>query len=387
MRSTLTHQPRLQFMASLWRILAVLALVAGAMVLLMTPRVGDSAVALEVFDSPGVFNFIVPAGVTSLTVEAWGSGGGGGGATSLLFADTTLRSFSGAGGGGGAYARSTVAVVPGQTYTVTVAAGGMGGGGGFDVDDGANGAASSFSGHGILVDAGGGAGGAGGLVGGTPPGGAGGSVFGSNGDTVRAGGDGGAGGVWPNWTGGGGGGGSAGASAGGSKGGDGNCTGVPACDSAVGGAGGTGGGAAGGAGGSYPDGGPLANAIAGSGPGGGGGGGVAYDLTGSSGANGAHGKIQVTWGSDPEPPPAGPGCAAPSTPHATFSPALAPSGIMITIWGGGSVTLFPPAISYWATHMGELVGFIPGAPAFVNSTFIGAFTENVPPCTGFIVRR
>lgn len=65
--------------------------------------------------------FSVPAGVTSVTVEAWGGGGGGGRARG--------NPATGGGGAGGSYARKTVTVVPLQTYTVTVGAGGIGGNG------------------------------------------------------------------------------------------------------------------------------------------------------------------------------------------------------------------------------------------------------------------
>jgi uncharacterized repeat protein (TIGR01451 family) len=59
----------------------------------------------------------VPAGVTTVQVEAWGAGGSGGGAPTGGF-------NGGAGGaGGGAYARSLINVVPGQTYTITVGTG------------------------------------------------------------------------------------------------------------------------------------------------------------------------------------------------------------------------------------------------------------------------
>ncbi|MFN4764657.1 hypothetical protein ACKGJN_16120, partial [Gillisia sp. Q332] len=59
----------------------------------------------------------VPAGVTTVQVEAWGGGGSGGGVATAAF-------DGGAGGaGGGAYARSLISVVPGQTYTITVGAG------------------------------------------------------------------------------------------------------------------------------------------------------------------------------------------------------------------------------------------------------------------------
>jgi hypothetical protein len=57
-----------------------------------------------------------PAGVTSITVEAWGGGGRGG----------TSDGGQGAasGGGGGAYAKKTISVAPGNSYNVTVGLGG-----------------------------------------------------------------------------------------------------------------------------------------------------------------------------------------------------------------------------------------------------------------------
>ncbi|MFV8378401.1 choice-of-anchor D domain-containing protein [Flavobacterium sp. LB3R33] len=59
--------------------------------------------------------FTVPAGITSLTVEAWGGGGKGG-------KKTTGNSAYG-GGGGGAYAKKLITVTPGTTYTVSVGIG------------------------------------------------------------------------------------------------------------------------------------------------------------------------------------------------------------------------------------------------------------------------
>lgn len=62
--------------------------------------------------------FTVPAGVTQVTVEAWGGGGAGGGCSSLA------RST---GGGGGTYTKAvSVSVTSGQIITVTVGAGGTG---------------------------------------------------------------------------------------------------------------------------------------------------------------------------------------------------------------------------------------------------------------------
>ncbi|MBK9764024.1 MAG: hypothetical protein IPO87_11865 [Flavobacteriales bacterium] len=67
--------------------------------------------------------FTVPVGVTELAVECWGGGGRGASRTS---------NGRGGGGGGGAYARSTIPVVPGNTYTVTVGGGSTGTGAGGD---------------------------------------------------------------------------------------------------------------------------------------------------------------------------------------------------------------------------------------------------------------
>jgi hypothetical protein len=67
----------------------------------------------------GSESFIVPAGVTSITVSVWGAGGGGGGS------DT--NGSGGSGGGGGGATTTTIAVTPGDTFTYIVGAGGTGG--------------------------------------------------------------------------------------------------------------------------------------------------------------------------------------------------------------------------------------------------------------------
>ena len=68
-------------------------------------------------------SWTVPAGVTSITVKAWGGGGGGGGGA---------YPYSGGAGGGGGFARATLAVTPGNTLTVRVGGGGRGGDGGWE---------------------------------------------------------------------------------------------------------------------------------------------------------------------------------------------------------------------------------------------------------------
>ncbi|MCE5345625.1 MAG: DUF2341 domain-containing protein [Bacteroidales bacterium] len=135
----------------------------------------------QTFTSNG--NYIVPAGVYSITVECWGAGGGG--------STITSNGRRGGGGGGGAYAKSVVTVTPGISYAVIVGTGGS-----------ANtaGGNSSFNTN-TVVAAGGGGGTNNSTVAGT-----GGSVAGSVGTTRYAGGNGANGDVTSNYSGGGGGG-------------------------------------------------------------------------------------------------------------------------------------------------------------------------------------
>jgi gliding motility-associated-like protein len=60
-----------------------------------------------------VQTFVVPCGVTSLTVKAWGAGGSGGGADS----------YGGAVGGAGAFVETTIPVTAGETLTLIVGGG------------------------------------------------------------------------------------------------------------------------------------------------------------------------------------------------------------------------------------------------------------------------
>ena len=113
----------------------------------------------------GPQSFVVPAGVTSLTVKLWAGGGGGGG--------ETFDAHPSVGGGGG-FAKGTFSVTPGETLTLVVGGGGLhaayasayGGGGG----SGENGGSYASGGGGRsavrrgateLVTAGGGGGGGG----------------------------------------------------------------------------------------------------------------------------------------------------------------------------------------------------------------------------------
>jgi hypothetical protein len=85
--------------------------------LVLYASIGWSQTASQTFTGTGTFT--VPAGVTQVTVQAWGGGGGG------------SRAGSGnnvpyGGGGGGAYAAGLVDVIPGNGYAVTVGVGGSG---------------------------------------------------------------------------------------------------------------------------------------------------------------------------------------------------------------------------------------------------------------------
>jgi hypothetical protein len=62
--------------------------------------------------------FTVPAGVNSITIEAWGAGGRGGSAIQ------NGVSNAGGGGGGGAYSKKTIPVTSGATYNLIVGSGG-----------------------------------------------------------------------------------------------------------------------------------------------------------------------------------------------------------------------------------------------------------------------
>lgn len=58
----------------------------------------------------GTTNWVVPVGVTSVLVEAWGDGGDG--------TTSTANLLLGGGGGGGGYCKSIIQVTPGSTLTV-----------------------------------------------------------------------------------------------------------------------------------------------------------------------------------------------------------------------------------------------------------------------------
>lgn len=81
-----------------------------------------------IVNTPGAGTFTVPAGVTSVTIQLWGSGGSGGGCTT--------SGNSGSGGGGGAYSSKTLTVTAGDVITYTVGAGATAGAAGSNGNNG-----------------------------------------------------------------------------------------------------------------------------------------------------------------------------------------------------------------------------------------------------------
>lgn len=82
--------------------------------------------AQQVFDTPGNFTYVIPAGVTSISAVAVGGGGGGGdGLYTYSNQFNDVMCSAGGGGGGGALAyTNNIPVTPGQTIYITVGAGG-----------------------------------------------------------------------------------------------------------------------------------------------------------------------------------------------------------------------------------------------------------------------
>jgi hypothetical protein len=242
----------------------------------------------QTFTTNGTFT--VPAGVTSIIVECWGGGGAGGGTT-------TDTRYGGGGGAGGAYARRTLSVSPGNTFTVTV--GGTAAGA---TTAGINGNPSWFGTTGTVY-AQGGAGGA--APNNTTVAGGTGSSASSIGDVVFAGGNGADG----NTTRSGGGGGGAG-----SSGIGGNASGT------TGGTGTTVDGGSGGGGFTTEN-----NGAAGSVYGGGGSGAFVPDATNHTGGSGAAGLVRVSWSSV-------------SIPFYSSGSYTVPAGVtsmVVECWGGG----------------------------------------------------
>lgn len=80
--------------------------------------VGGATADDSMYVVPGESSFVVPAGVSSISIKAWGAGGGGGG---------SAEDRDGGVGGGGGYAAATLSVTAGEVLTVRVGEGGTGG--------------------------------------------------------------------------------------------------------------------------------------------------------------------------------------------------------------------------------------------------------------------
>src|SRR3989344_6381696 len=96
-------------------------LTGGLGALLLTTNVAEATIAptdSAQFNIHGSYTWTAPAGVASVSVEAWSAGGRGGRIASGSGEETR------GGGGGGAYAKkSSFTVVPGTEYTMSVGAG------------------------------------------------------------------------------------------------------------------------------------------------------------------------------------------------------------------------------------------------------------------------
>ena len=211
-----------------------------------------SAQTVDTYNTPGSFSWTCPPTVTSIKVEAWGSGGGGGGA------NNSSNNYGSGGGGGGYTIISSLTVVPGTTYTITVAVGGAGA----NNAPGLNGGLSRFGVDATIANGGTGGAANSGLAGvggiGTYSGGA-----GSIGLATRSGGGGGGAGTLTNGS------------------------------SSLSGMGGAGGNAGGGAG---ADGRTASNdGVDGAAPGGGGGGGYRSNGGVRQGGNGGNGRVVLTY--------------------------------------------------------------------------------------------
>ena len=136
-----------------------------------------AAAVTQTFNADG--SFVVPAGVTQITVQAWGGGASGGGSTNA----GGISARGGGGGGGGAYVTKTLTVTPGSNLSVLVAAAVNGTSGA----NGTNGNPSTIAGFEPQVFAAGGSAGTGNTGGGSPAGGAGGTTAASQGDSETAG--------------------------------------------------------------------------------------------------------------------------------------------------------------------------------------------------------
>ncbi|WP_099709920.1 T9SS sorting signal type C domain-containing protein [Flavobacterium sp. 9] len=78
--------------------------------------ISSAQTTTQTITATGSGSFVIPCGVSSITVETWGGGGAGGGSTSST-------ALGGGGGAGGTYASSIITVSSGQSISYSVGAG------------------------------------------------------------------------------------------------------------------------------------------------------------------------------------------------------------------------------------------------------------------------
>jgi hypothetical protein len=83
------------------------------LVLIIIPLFGIAQTSITLTPTSGS-TWTAPAGVTQITIEAWGGGGKGG---------TRTSNGNAGGGGGGAYSKKVVSVIPGNSYNLSVGSG------------------------------------------------------------------------------------------------------------------------------------------------------------------------------------------------------------------------------------------------------------------------
>lgn len=81
--------------------------------LIIIPLFGIAQTSITLTPTSGS-TWTAPAGVTQITIEAWGGGGKGG---------TRTSNGNAGGGGGGAYSKKVVSVIPGNSYNLSVGSG------------------------------------------------------------------------------------------------------------------------------------------------------------------------------------------------------------------------------------------------------------------------
>lgn len=348
--------------------------VAGGYIYSAGGATGTSAVSVTYYTA-GTSSWTVPAGVSQITIKAWGGGGSGGAGSN--------GSGTGRDGGGGGYAKVVASVTAGDSISIDVGSGGakvgtntFGGNGG-----GASKVTDTTASSTLLIAGGGGGGGGarGSQSGGA--GGAGGAGIATEGSVSVAGSSGGggtaAGGGGRGTNSAGGSGGSAGASgaagAAGVANAGGNSTGNN-CATTGTGSGGAGGTGAGGAGGNDTS--TCANGGGGGGGryGGGGGGSAATANRGGGGGGGGSGYTNgsspvqtagsgVTPGNDTDADNNGAGLGGTGATTAAATTAGADGGVVITYTTGSPATTATVSWAHFNTTTNEIDSPNPGAGA------------------------